>query len=236
MSTVVSNIATSLSSTYYLRDFYISNRSARTSSSRSEYTTNELSLADGQALRRAIKRLGSFDYNDDESANIRSSVMAFVSTYNNTLSSLSDSDDQTLSHTLKQMKSLTSEYEDDLDKIGITLNSDGTLSTREKLLSTASLSKFKALFSADSKYMQQTSAYSKRIERQSNMLVLREKNAQHSLSKGNSSSSTTDSNAVASQTAATTNTTTAAAQILAASAASDDLTANGIGQNVNISL
>jgi hypothetical protein len=228
MSSTLTHIATSLSSSYYLRDFYIANRSARTSSSRSDYSTNELSLADSQALRRAIKKLGSFDYIDDEDTNIRNSVAAFISTYNNTVSSLSKSDDQTLTHTLKQMKSLTSEYADDLDDIGITVNSSGTLTARESLLSSAALSKFKSLFSEDSDYMQRTNAYRKRAERQSNALVTRDNNAKLLASKKNSSTT--------SGTAESTNDTTTVAQVLAASTVADDLAANGIGQNVNISL
>jgi hypothetical protein len=161
---------TTLSSSYYLRNFYNRNTGASSSATRSEYSNNELSLADGIALRKAIKRLGSFTYSDEQDTNIRNSVSAFVSTYNNLLSSITDSDDSSLKKIMKQMNSLTSEYSDDLDDIGITVKSDGSLEIRSSLLSTASLSKFESLFSSSSDYMQRTNAYRKRAERRSEAL------------------------------------------------------------------
>ena len=41
---------TTLSSKYYLRSFYRSNREAGTSSKRREFSGNQLALADGRAL------------------------------------------------------------------------------------------------------------------------------------------------------------------------------------------
>jgi hypothetical protein len=163
--------ATYLSSTYYLRNFYKSNVDARSSSTRSEYSNDELSLADGKALARAIRNLGSFTYDDDSDQDIRNSVSAFISTYNNLISSLSDSDDSSLKYNMKQLKNISSEYSSALDKVGITVNSDGTFTARSSLLSTASLSKFEDLFSADSDYMIRTNACRKRIERRSDSLV-----------------------------------------------------------------
>lgn len=163
--------ATYLSSTYYLRNFYKSNVDARSSSTRSEYSNDELSLADGKALARAIRNLGSFTYDDDSDQDIRNSVSAFISSYNNLISSLSDSDDSSLKYNMKQLKNISSEYSSALDKVGITVNSDGTFTARSSLLSTASLSKFEDLFSADSDYMIRTNACRKRIERRSDSLV-----------------------------------------------------------------
>jgi hypothetical protein len=97
---------------------------------------------------------------------------------------------------MKQMKNLTSEYADDLDDIGITVNSDGTLETRSSLLSTASLSKFESLFSSDSNYMQRTNAYRKRAERRSDALnttALLEKANLEAASKATKTASSTPS-------------------------------------------
>lgn len=78
---------TTLSSKYYLRSFYRSNREAGTSSKRREFSGNQLALADGRALRQAVRRLTSSDFSDDQDANTRNSVLAYIQTYNNMLSS-----------------------------------------------------------------------------------------------------------------------------------------------------
>ena len=59
---------TTLSSKYYLRSFYRSNREAGTSSKRREFSGNQLALADGRALRQAVRRLTSSDFSDDQDA------------------------------------------------------------------------------------------------------------------------------------------------------------------------
>ena len=60
---------TTLSSKYYLRSFYRSNREAGTSSKRREFSGNQLALADGRALRQAVRLLTSSDFSDDQDAN-----------------------------------------------------------------------------------------------------------------------------------------------------------------------
>ena len=65
---------TTLSSKYYLRSFYRSDREAGTSSKRREFSGNQLALADGRALRKAVRRLTSSDFSDDQGTNTRNSV------------------------------------------------------------------------------------------------------------------------------------------------------------------
>ncbi len=176
-STAYAGTGESLSSTYYMRRFYRSNANARTATSRRQYSNSELSNADAVALRRAIKALGSFTYDDDHATNIRNSVSAFIDTYNNLLSSAGSSDDRKMTQSYKAMKKLTSEYKDSLDKIGITVNKDGTLSSRTSLFANADISKFEKLFSKDADYIQRATAYTKRIERRSDTLDIEEKKA-----------------------------------------------------------
>lgn len=213
---------TTLSSNFYIRNFYTSNRDARTASKRKDMTNSELTLADGMALRRAIKQLGSLNFDDENDSNIRSSVKAFIDTFNNTMGSTSDSTDHTLNRNMKQLKSIAQEYSSDLDKIGITVNDDGTLTRRDALFSTASLSKFDALFSSGSDFMQRTSACAKRIERRGDALSFTEKN-QKLLQNA------------AAQTDNTTETTTVA-QLISDGTDLDTLLNTGVGQNVNIIL
>lgn len=217
---------TALSSNYYVRNFYISNRDAGTSSKRQNMDSTALSLADSTALRRAIKNLGSSDYSDAQDSSIRNSVLAYIQTYNNTLSSAASSSDHTLEHSSRQLKSIAKEYSAELDKIGITVNEDGSLASRESLFKTADISKFKALFSNDSEFMQRTSAYAKRIERRSESLKLIEGNQ--------ASNGIADSYAVNTDTDNGTSMT--AAQLAAGSLDLDSLLNTGIGRNVNLVL
>ena len=167
---------TSLSSDFYKRSFYISNRDAATSSKRRNLTGSKLSLADGMALRRAVKKLGSLEFSKEKDTDVRNAVSAYIETYNNAITSAADSGDHNLERTQKQMKAIANEYADELDKIGITVNSDGTMTKRDSLFGAASIEKFKKLFSKDSDFMQRTSAYAKRIEHRSETLILTEQN------------------------------------------------------------
>ena len=83
---------TTLGTSYYMRRFYASNADARTTTSRSNLTNSTLTGADSHALRRAIRSLGSFTYDDDNETNIKNSVSAFISTYNNMINSSGASD------------------------------------------------------------------------------------------------------------------------------------------------
>ena len=176
-STAYAGTGVSLSSSYYLRRFYSANTDAKTSASRKQYSNTALSNADARALRRAIKSLGSFTYDDDSSTNIRNSVSAFIDTYNNLLDSSGSSEDRRMQQTYKSMKKLTSEYADELDKIGMTVSKDGTLKKRSDLFANADISKFEKLFSKDTDYMQRISAYTRRIQKRSETLDIEEKRA-----------------------------------------------------------
>ena len=173
-SSAYTGAAASFSSSYYLRNFYASNRDAQTSVNRAESEPDTLSLSDGIALRRAVRQLGSFTYDESQNENIRNSVLAYISTYNNALSSVSsqaaDGDDG-MKRLERQLKSLTDSHSGELDKMGITVNKDGTLKSRENLFKTTDLSKFESLFSKDSDYMQRVSACAKRIQTRSEALI-----------------------------------------------------------------
>lgn len=220
---------TTLSSNYYLRSFYQSNRDARTASKRNEMSNTELTLADSYALRKALKKLGSSEFNEDQDTSIRNSVSAYIQTYNNMLSSASDSSDSTLKRNAKQLKNITNEYAKELDKIGITVNDDGTLTGRETLLNSADISKFEKLFAKDSEYMQRTTAYAKRLVQRSQTLdatATQKRLKEIADRKANSSTATDD---MVSGIAA-------AALSVSDSPDLNTLLGNGIGKNVNVVL
>lgn len=174
-NTAFVGLATSLSTKFYMRNFYQKNKNAGIAGTRSEFSNTELCLADGIALRRAVKRIGASDYAEEKGDDIRNSVLAFIETHNNALSSTSDSEDSSLTRYSKQLKNLAKTHSDELDKIGITVNADGSMTSRESLFKTASLSKFKSLFSRESDFMQRSSSLAKRISRRSEDVDLSEK-------------------------------------------------------------
>lgn len=221
MSSLASGIGTTLSSNYYLRNFYISNRDARTSSKRSGMDNSALSAADSKALRRALKQLGNFEYTDEKEDAIRNTAKAFVEIYNNTISSSSASTDTSLEHSTKQLKTLAKDYTSDLDKIGITVNSDGTLKCRDALFSSADISKFEKLFSTGTDFMQRASTCAKRIERRSDALISTEQHQKLLESSKKKTSSPAE---------------TSVSQLFAAGTDLNTVLNTGVGRNVNISL
>mgnify|MGYP004458972645 FL=1 len=149
----------SLSTNYFLNNFYENNRSVSKSSGRSDYTKLELSYEDSRALTRAAKRLLKNDYGSDTdekdtaiSDTTRSALTAFVDTYNNTVDSSKTSTDHDTKYQLKKMKAYLHKYSDELEHIGISMESDGKLKINEDLLKTAKNSKVRKIFSTDQEF------------------------------------------------------------------------------------
>lgn len=158
MSTKISS-GISLSSSYYMRNFYAENRAAAKKNGRSDYSKAELSFEDSRALSRAAKKLSQMDFGsarDEKDADIsdsaRSSIEAFVETYNNTMDSAKSSSDASTQRYYRQLKKLSRKYAEELEDIGITIESSGKLSINEELLKTADNSKARKLLSADSDF------------------------------------------------------------------------------------
>jgi len=159
------NTAISLRESYYLRSFYKSNRDAATTSKRSDMSHGKLSQADAQALRTAVRSLRNFDMEDDtdEGADIYASVSAFLKTYNNALDSSGGSNDYSLQRYAKQLKNLAKEYADELEDIGVTVKSDGTLEKNDNLLKAANVSDIRKLFGKDAQFATKSFNYAKRM-------------------------------------------------------------------------
>lgn len=158
----------SLSTNFFLRDYYKADTKAFKASVRTDYSNHELSYEDGLALRRAVKKLGSFEYSDDENKETLSAgILAYIDTYNNALSSSSKSSEKDISRYSKQLKRLSSQYSDELKAIGITVNKDGSLTANENLLSKASPEKLKAAFSSDGDFMKSVKSIGKRLSNNS---------------------------------------------------------------------
>ncbi len=145
--------AVSLTSNFYMKNFYRYNRNAIKVSTRSDYSTTELSYEDTRALKRAVSKLDDFDYEDsDNMENLISSIKAFAETYNYTIDTNSLEDASTYRLT-KQLKALSKKYEDELEDIGITFEEDGKMSISENILEGSTVKEFKNVFSKDTGYL-----------------------------------------------------------------------------------
>lgn len=152
-----------LTTDFFLKNFYRSNRNAMKASTRSDYHKKELSYEDSRALKRALSKLSSFTYTEDENQdNIKSSIQAFVKTYNYTLESTSTTDSD-VNRQNRQLKALTQKYGKDLKKIGISIEENGTLSVSENIFKDSSVKEISKVFSSESNYVRNVRNIAKRM-------------------------------------------------------------------------
>ena len=155
--------AVNLTSNFFMKNFYRYNRNAIKVSGREEYNSTELSYEDSRALKRAVAKLASYDYTEEENGdNIVSTIEAFAETYNYALDSSSSEDSDTYRQH-KQLKALTEKYGDDLEDIGITIQKDGKLTISENILKSSSFDEVKKVFAEDSEYIEGVRKIAKRM-------------------------------------------------------------------------
>jgi len=156
--------AISLTSSFYLNNFYRYNRNAIKTLDRKEFSTTELSYEDTRALKRALSKLDDFDYdsNEEASENMLSAINAFAATYNHTLET-SSSKDSDLYRLNRQLKELSKKYEAGLDDLGIRLDDDGKMKISQDILKGSTAKELGKVFSEDSDYMRGMKRISKRM-------------------------------------------------------------------------
>lgn len=155
--------AVNLNTNFFMKNFYRYNRNAIKVSGRDEYNSTELSYEDSRALKRAIAKLSSYSYTEEENGdNIISTIQAFAKTYNYALDSSSNEDSDTCRQH-KQLKALTDKVGEDLEDIGITIEKDGKLTISENILKASSFKEVKKVFADDSEYMEGIRKIAKRM-------------------------------------------------------------------------
>ena len=159
-----------LSTDYFMRNFYSNNRGVIKQSDRKDYSKIELSYEDSRALSRAAKQLRRNKYevesktdDSDLDDTTRSSIEAFIKTYNNIMDSSKTSDNHDSKHYMRQLKTLSSKYAAEFEDLGITLESDGKLSVNDDLLKAADTSKAKKLFSEDCEFTKKVMVIARRL-------------------------------------------------------------------------
>ena len=153
----------SIANTLTLRNFYNGNRNYAVKASRSDISTDKLSYADSVALRRAVKKLGSYDFKNAGEDDIEEMVRGFIDTYNNTLDSSRYSTNRSVQSAYKGFKKLAETYADDLEDIGIKVDSSGYLKFSSSAKTNIKGSRFQEKLGSGSDFMKQLSTYAKRI-------------------------------------------------------------------------
>lgn len=87
-----------------LRNYYATYRDFTVKSNRANATTNQLNYADAQALRRAVRKLDDFDFENADKTDLSSHIRAFVDTYNYTMESTKSSTNSYSISTYKNLK------------------------------------------------------------------------------------------------------------------------------------
>ena len=157
----------SVTNSLSLRLFYSGNASMSHGTTRNNELTGTLSMADASALRNAIRKLQDYKFEDASETLIQEKLKAFTDTINNTVTSAAKygASDTSVKNAVSKLKRLNNDYASELQKIGITVNKDGTMSLYENAAKTYSSKKIDSFFDNDSKYLNDLYDVAKKITR-----------------------------------------------------------------------
>lgn len=156
---------------YHLRNLYSSNRFARKAENRSGMKSKELIQADSDAARKITEKLRDLEYSSDNATEILTNAKMFIETYNNLMESTGSSDSDSIDKLRTQMKQLTKNNKDELESLGISINSTGKLSLDKTKFGACSPSKIERFFGKDSEFMDSVRNYSLKTKRAARRLV-----------------------------------------------------------------
>lgn len=136
----------------YVRQFYRGNLYGTTDTLRHGYYAGKLVSADIKALKRGLRDLRSYDYDEDEGEELINKVQAFAKTYNHLIESSGDVEDNDFSRTVSKLKKLTKQEKDKLADIGITVLSSGKMKVDKETLQDTSRNMVSKVFSEDAEF------------------------------------------------------------------------------------
>lgn len=170
-SSLLSDYASIKSGSYYklLKAYYsqTSDSGKTTSAVKEKDTQDSVNKAwknvssDISSLKSSTSALIKEDYTEANRSKLEKEVSSFVKNYNSVLDSSSDVTSISLSKKTEWMKRITSNNSETLEKVGITIKSDNTLSLDTDALSKASMSDLKAAFSDSYSYAGQINSTSR---------------------------------------------------------------------------
>ncbi len=171
----------SLAVSGYMKQFYKGNIFGATEGGRKGHNIRSLISADMYATSRALKDLRGLDYNkkieESEKDELDKQVQAYVNTYNNYFDSTSELDHEEVDRVLSKLKKMTKSKKEELEAIGIKMQSNGRLKVDKDTLEKASSHKIGSIFSGKSEYGMQVEKHMKKIQtliRRNNLGIPRE--------------------------------------------------------------
>ena len=113
----------------------------------SKTAKDSASATAASALYKSIEKLGSMEFKEDNKDNIFDAFSAFIKDYNELIKNASDSENSNVINQADYLKSLVNSNKSALSRLGVTINSDKTLSIDEKKFKEADMSNVSNLFS-----------------------------------------------------------------------------------------
>ncbi|MCR5099346.1 MAG: hypothetical protein K6B14_10445 [Lachnospiraceae bacterium] len=127
----------SVTNNWYLRNNYRKNVELSKMANRSDISDMKLAGADSAALKRGIRSLRDYKYEDTKKlsskdtdnvlgkAQFYGNLKAFADTYNYTLDSGKKSSNADIKKITRNMKNIANKYSKELDELGVTFDSKG---------------------------------------------------------------------------------------------------------------
>ena len=135
---------------------YYSKVESSDSDSDSSTVADKSTATAAQSLYSSLSALSAETVTEENRSDISSEVKEMVEKYNDLIESAGDSDSSTVLQRTLWMTNTTDAYSDLLNDIGITVNSDNTLSFSEDTFATANLTTINDLFDSNSSWLSRT--------------------------------------------------------------------------------
>lgn len=149
---------------YYAQQSSTSEKTTATTTTKDKLNADKTAWkevsSDISSLKSSAGTLITGEYTEENRSKLEKEISAFVKNYNSMLDSSSEVNSISLSKKAEWMTRITSNNSGSLEKVGITINSDNTLSLDSDALSKASLDNLKSVFSDSYSYAGQINSAS----------------------------------------------------------------------------
>lgn len=149
--------------TKLLKSYYAKTSKDNAADSTDTSTDNKVTAEDASALKSTADALSSSKFTQDNRTKVTENITEFVDSYNELVDAASSSKNSAVTQKYKSLTNLTTKYSSVLSSVGITVNSDKTLSIDKDTLATADLTTLKSTFSGPYSYASQMSNYASLI-------------------------------------------------------------------------
>ena len=166
----------SVSANHSLRVIYAGNTDIIKKTDRVNASSERLSSADSNALRKGLNRLANYDFehvgdNESRKNDFYDTLKAFSDAYNNTLDSGAASSNASITKLTNQLKSSSKKHAGDLSDYGITFDDKGYMHVRKSAVDYISATSFKEVVGKDASYSKELSDIAKRLTKHVDIAV-----------------------------------------------------------------